>query len=229
MSLVSLHGISGRATPELYPLLENWRWLMSKLGKRWVDTSHRRDRDAPWWYNERSSVGFLAGAVWHSRGEAVEEYLADKSYRTRWGRKVRPGRGDIMFTLNPDCRNEQWFVAEAKHLEVDMMNLDVSKVRAVLKQARRESVCSPNYSKATRIGVVFVAPYKRGESQHDSPTVSEIRLWINCLLALQKQSSLTIAWTFPVQTRDLSWHSRSDKAYYFYPGTVMLVKRPRSS
>lgn len=229
MSLTRLSGISGNSTPELRPLLQNWLWLMGELGVRWGDSKHGSERDAPWWYNERSSVGFLAGAVWHSYGEAVEEYVANKKYRTRRGRKVRPGRGDLMFTLNPDCRNEQWFVAEAKHIEVDMMNEDVSGISKLLKQARGESVCSPNYSKAKRIGVVFVAPYKKSKTINDEASVAEIRRWVNNILDLQKRSKMTIAWVFPVNTRSLSWYSRSDKTYYFYPGAALLIKQPRSS
>jgi len=229
MSIARLSGISGNSIPKLRPLLENWRWLMDKIGTRWGDIHHGRDRDTPWWYNERSSVGFLAGAVWHSHGEAVEEYLANKKYRTRRGSRVRPGRGDLMFTLNPDRRNEQWFVAEAKHLEVDMMNEDVSGISALLKQARDESVCSPNYSQAKRIGVVFVAPYKKSKTKYDEPSVAEIRHWVNNILALRKRSKMTIAWVFPAKTRNLSWHSRSDKTYYFYPGAALFIKQPRSS
>lgn len=202
---------------------------MGELGSRWGHIKHGSERDAPWWYNERTSVGFLAGSVWHTYGEAVEEYVADKRYRTRRGKKVRPGRGDLMFTLNPGRRVEQWFVAEAKHLEMDIMKKDVSRIGILLKQARDESVCSPNYSEAKRIGVLFVAPYKKGTTKDDGPSVQEIRRWVDSILTLQKRSNMAVAWIFPAQTRSLSWHSRSDKAYYFYPGAALFVKRPRST
>jgi hypothetical protein len=225
---VSLNGIQGNTLPELKMLLENWKWLMEGLGKRWGDVKHGTERDVPWWYNERTSVGFLAGAIWHSHGEAVEEYVAKKRYRTGRGRKMRSGRGDLMFTLNPACPNEDWFVAEAKHEEVDIRNESISRISALLKQARQDSVCSPNYSQAKRIGLVFIAPYKAVKKKYDKPTVAEIRKWVSRILTLKNRTKLIMAWTFPAQTRNFSWYSRSNRKYYFYPGAALLIQQPRS-
>ena len=38
---------------------------MNKLVKDWADD------DVPWWYNERTSVGFFAAAVWKKGGKPL--------------------------------------------------------------------------------------------------------------------------------------------------------------
>lgn len=43
--------------------------------------NHLGDKDAPYWYNERTTVGTLAGAIWRAKGLALEEYGDTKKYR----------------------------------------------------------------------------------------------------------------------------------------------------
>jgi hypothetical protein len=52
----------------LSPVLKYWQ----VLNESW------EGGDVPWWYNERASVGFLAGAVWKYGGWVMEEFGAEK-------------------------------------------------------------------------------------------------------------------------------------------------------
>jgi len=61
--------------------------------------------DAPYWYNERANVSFLAGAIWRCGGMCLEEYASDKT----WEKEKYPGRTDIWFYLDG-----KEYIAEAK-------------------------------------------------------------------------------------------------------------------
>ena len=88
-------------------MLEAWSGLMRRLAREW-----RKDGDCPWWYLERTAIGFFSAAVWKQGGEAIEEYGTDKKSRKNKKKKCS-GRGDLMFSVKTRSR-ERWFVAEAK-------------------------------------------------------------------------------------------------------------------
>ena len=68
-------------------------------------------KDYPFWYGERSHVGFLAAAVWKYGGTAVEEFKTSKSKN-----KSSKGRCDLWIRINKKIG----FECEAKRLWVDL-------------------------------------------------------------------------------------------------------------
>jgi len=68
--------IKPKALAELKAVLSDWLDLM--------DDPTWGPKDAPWWYNERASLGTLAGAFWRQKGWAFEEYAT-----SRWNGGVR--------------------------------------------------------------------------------------------------------------------------------------------
>ncbi len=83
--------------------------VLSSVLKYWqvLNESWEGD-DAPWWYTERASVGFLAGAICKYGGWVMEEFSADKLTGGRRKKKFS-GRCDIAFGVD-----DQNFWAEAK-------------------------------------------------------------------------------------------------------------------
>ena len=64
--------------------------------------------DCLYWYNERATVGSLAGAIWRTGGFAVEEYREPKKRKG----KHYMGRTDLWFSLGEN--NRKCYVVEAK-------------------------------------------------------------------------------------------------------------------
>jgi hypothetical protein len=71
---------------------------MRQLAHEWEE-----DKDCPWWYLERTAVGFFSASVWSQGGKAIEEYGTDKKSRTH-RKKTCNGRGDLMFSVNTRSR-----------------------------------------------------------------------------------------------------------------------------
>lgn len=69
--------------------------VIQQLFKNYAEYSNKYKNDALYWYNERTNVGALAGAIWQQHGMALEEYGAKKeSPETKW-----QGRVDLFFTI----------------------------------------------------------------------------------------------------------------------------------
>jgi hypothetical protein len=73
----------------LEPALKYWQVLNESWGIS----------DAPWWYNERASTSFLAGAIWKYGGWLLEEFSTDKLVGQRKNKTV-VGRCDIAFGID---------------------------------------------------------------------------------------------------------------------------------
>jgi hypothetical protein len=104
----------------------------------------REKNDVPWWYNERASLSFFAGAVWRCKGWAFEEFITRKHITTRRGkRQNRHGRGDIMFGIKG-----QSFVAEAKQCWPTIgrrIDSALNEVERYVKSALDAVYQKPNY------------------------------------------------------------------------------------
>jgi hypothetical protein len=68
----SVETVNSGPLKKLEKLLLNWTWLNREMIKFW------KGKDCPWWYNERTSISTLAGAVWASGGIVLEEYTSKK-------------------------------------------------------------------------------------------------------------------------------------------------------
>lgn len=183
-----------------------YKWLDIMKNYEWLEY-----KDAPWWYNERASLSFFAGAIWKCKGWAFEEYATNKGPVKRRGRQ-RQGRGDIYFSING---NE--YVAEAKQCWSSMKEqvIDIQKRRILksLSKARKDSSMVPNYD-ARRLGIVFVSPWLPVSKKEDVEKC--IRMWLREVLTIPDSA---IAWIFPKNTRTLRG---SDKC--LYPGVVLVIR-----
>ncbi len=198
---------------DIRQILSKWQQLMNELAEKWADD------DVPWWYNERTSVGFFAAAVWKKGGQAIEEYTTPKKIRTPRGKtNNKHGRGDLLFYL----KSNKAFVAEAKYEYFSLNGSPDKKVISLLKTARKDAVCVPNYGIATRLGMVFMVPYSKSE-----PTEKTIRQWINKVKAIAEKQKIVAAWTFPSEARQMYWEE-ADGTVHYYPGVILLLKQPRT-
>lgn len=217
MAVQSLHGVYvPRSFKELHPLLEAWLKLMRRLARDW-----EKDRDCPWWYLERTAVGFFSAAVWNQGGEAIEEYGTDKKSRTHKKKRCN-GRGDVMFSVETNS-HKRWFVAEAKQSHPTIrgkVETLKAKIEVRLKEARQDAVRCKSYG-ASRLGLLFLCPYTSGHPAD----AAEIRNWIDNLKAVSPKNKTALAWTFPTVARNLSYANGKGKE--FYPGVALVIRRPR--
>ena len=194
---------------QILQILRKWQWVMKDLVA---------DDDVPWWYNERTSVGFFAAAVWKKGGQAIEEYITPKKIRTPRGKtNNKHGRGDLLFYL----KSNKAFVAEAKYEYFSLNGSPGKKVISLLKTARKDAVRVPNYGYAKRLGMVFMVPYSKSE-----PTDKTIRQWINKVKAIAERQEIAVAWTFPTVVQKIYW-PEADGTRHYYPGVILLLKQPR--
>jgi hypothetical protein len=227
MPVQPIKDILPRYLKSLRPTLRSWVRLMESLAKEWAPARLGAGRDCPWWYQERTSIGFFSASVWGKGGEAIEEYGTDK--RTlRIGRrkfKIGKGRGDLMFSVN-NRRNKSWFVAEAKQSYPCLTgNGKVLKdcIKEQLRKARKDARNTASFGCA-RLGLLFLCPYVTNKP----PTTKEIRDWIGRVRNIAKREKAALAYTFPAVARDLRDRSSKSKNKHFYPGVALLIRPPRS-
>ena len=217
MNTTPLHGAyAPSGLKNLLPLLEDWRKLMRRLAYEW-----KANKDCPWWYLERTAVGFFSASVWNQGGRAIEEYGTDKKSRTHKKKRCN-GRGDLMFSVKKRSR-EQWFVAEAKQSHPPIrgkIKALKARIRNKLKLARQDVVRCKSLG-CSRLGLLFLCPY----ASVRAPEHAEIRKWISDLQKVYPKNTAAVAWTFPTVTRSLSYGNGKKKE--FYPGVALLVRRPR--
>lgn len=196
---------------DLQQILRKWQWVMKDLVV---------DDDVPWWYNERTSVGFFAAAVWKKGGQAIDEYTTTKKFRTNRGKtNNKHGRGDLLFYL----KRNKIFAAEAKQVCLSLNRSPDKKVISLLKTARKDAVCVPNYyGDAKRLGMVFMVPYTKRKPDQDDEIIQK---WINNVKEIAKIKKIAAAWTFPSVAREKCW-KEPDGTRYYYPGVILLLKQP---
>jgi hypothetical protein len=187
----------------LAPIFKYWQ----TLNETWIDTG-----DAPWWYNERSSVGFLAGAIWKNGGWALEEFGTDKWVGSN-KKKTFSGRCDIAFGVDG-----QDFWGEAKQCWPTLNGTNNSgMVIANLDRADKQ-VKSGKARGYKGVAIAFVVPkvLKANRRQIDNHITSYVD-------QLEKTiPNVTLAWTFPAQTRYL--YPGNDWRGYFFPGIIIALR-----
>ena len=70
---IPLHGVRVSHLLKVKPVLERWADFMRRLAREWAPARYGSKRDCPWWYIERTSVGFLSAAICENGGEAIEK------------------------------------------------------------------------------------------------------------------------------------------------------------
>jgi hypothetical protein len=203
------HGIRINSYPVLKNVLKNWQNLNDS--PEWLE-----DGDAPWWYNERASLSFFAGAIWLSSGWAFEEFSTDRTVTTKGKAKRKKGRLDIAFKIK-----DTFFLAEAKQCWPTLTGKNITNVSRYVTQTL-DQACEEVRQVRERgykyLGIAFVAPSIH-ESRKGNLEVLLAEL-IGRLLAIR---GTTIAWTFPEIARELKPDNR--RSSYIYPGTIVIIKK----
>lgn len=195
-------------------ILKKWQKLMIYLPKTW-------ERDNPWWYRERTWIGFLSGAAWLTHNWAREEYSCSKVDRRR-NRRVRArkaGRADLSLGIG-----RQEYLIEAKHryinidgrTSIELINKALKTVKRDVKRVPRKHV---GQQRIMMLGITPILPISKSDNA---------RKLINSLLdRMIKFNKCTIAWVFP----DLKGNKYNKiRGYdYYYPGAILILRKTRNN
>jgi len=206
---VAAKGMRGSKLQALRPALRKWIHLNSTIGSQWA----REYEDAPWWYNERASLSFFAGAVWMSGGWALEEFSSRKKGLDQGPpRSLRAGRYDINFAVGT-----HEYIAEAKQCWPKLHNLKsaAANVRDALRLAKADARSDISWGLPV-LAIVFSVP--RVPIAH----ASEVASLLDGFLRAPLPTGL-VAWSFPLAARGLV----SQSSRYIYPGVMVLVDQVR--
>ncbi|WP_343290880.1 hypothetical protein [Vibrio harveyi] len=137
---------------KIRPVIEEWL----KLNRDYIELAESVDN--LYWYNERSTVSTLAGAVWRCGGFAQEEYSAEKGE----GNKNRTGRVDLYFHfngVNVVCEAKQLFIYLPKNNQKDIKKY----LEDSLKEASNDLHDTTALSDYHHFGIAlsFIVPYKQ--------------------------------------------------------------------
>jgi hypothetical protein len=139
---------------------------------KWIDLNieymeHYKFEDCMFWYNERTNVSALAGAVWQLGGLALEEYSAEKmAKQSRYS-----GRRDLFFTWH-----DQSYLCEAKCQWLKYRRGAEPKTEdysSSLSEALTDLECSIKGGTDAKHGLalVFIVPY--GHKAPIEPTAAD--------------------------------------------------------
>jgi len=170
------------------------------------------DDDAPWWYNERATVGFLAGAIWKYGGWVLEEFGADK-FSDQKRKKSFSGRCDIAFGID-----DQLYWGEAKQCWPTLNGKNNNQMATTNLELASKQVRSGKERGYKGLAIVFVAPKVIKSPANRQHIDSYVTSYIDQLKTIPH---ITLAWTFPAQTRYL-WPDNGWRDYFF-PGVIMAV------
>jgi hypothetical protein len=202
-----------------------WRWIHfvdRYCQRRWND-----DQDAPYWHNERGSLGLLAAAIWSTGNIALEEHPAEKAVQKGRRRKTPPdGRIDLWYSLG-----RKDYALEAKQMYVRLSRRNPPSaikrsVQSVLNSALGNIKAKPGYG--NRVGLVFVAPFfwKR---RHENPEQMAVLLK-RFVEGIMQVDACFIAWCFQPKKRCPfygPWPRGADSITTLWPGVVVLGRALR--
>jgi hypothetical protein len=181
--LTILPGGGGRLA-SLEPLIESWVTVLENFSTQVVG-------DRPWWYRERTQVGFLAVAAWRSGAIALEEW------RTTKNKNDVPayGRNDLWI----QWKSGNLFV-EAKHCWCDIFKSnDVSEKQMTncLSDAQKSTseIQIPDGDGPSQIlAAAFVSPIWKETSRSLNASRDEgIRDWKRSVQKLVEKGSAHLA------------------------------------
>ena len=165
--------------------------------------------EAPYWYNERSNIGVLAGAAWRCGRVALEEFQYVKGFKNKpkW-----LGRADLW--LASDDHKElveakfRWCSLRSRNGITNIANETLELAALDAKKTRGGDLT------LKAIGVAFVPFYTKNVK------IEELAILIESAISNLKSSDYhAIAWCFPRETR----HSKSSQGNYL-PGVAILAK-----
>ena len=191
-------------------IIEKWQLMNS-------ETSLLEEQDAPWWYNERATLSFFAGAIWQSQGWVLEEFSTSKLVTTKQQKHYKTGRCDILFNV----QNEK-FIAEAKQCWPTLVNnlhAAIQSVHDTLDTACKEAL--DDYEKEyTCLGMVFITPML-----HISKNERIEEYLQNFVSQLLEIKETTVAWVFPKAARNLRPDNELQNHNYIFPGVALVIRR----
>ena len=189
------------------PFLEDLLWEWVTIQERFLRLSN--GTDALWWYNERTSLGALAGAVWRAGGVVLEEYSTEKLQRSRKGTSRATGRGDMDFALGGHK-----FVVEAKQCWPRLGTAKpIWRVKESLNAAKADVRRADVSREYLRLAVVFATP---GSLKVDSLDL-QLANWLHSARSLRR---CACAWVFPEKGRNIHW----PKTRRVYPGAAVFIR-----
>lgn len=169
--------ISRQSLAPLESILRSWIACIEHYIDIW------QGEDLPYWYNERSNVGLLAGAAWRAGWIALEEYQMGKHGAN--SDEVIGGRNDLCL-----ANSHLEYYIEAKVAYFDIANIDRSGshlaeiASTAVQDARRLTYDGP------RLAAVFIAPFAPN-SQLDT---AHIQSFVDMLEARRDDA---LAWVKP--------------------------------
>jgi hypothetical protein len=186
---------------------------MSKYEKRVPD-------DWPFWYGERSLVGFLAAAIWASGGVCIEEYQADRKADAPEGTDgTYLGRGDLYFRQGDRQGN----------IEFKMHNIGISRTHhfpefltTKWERSKEDAQTVRRLPGTDRFGGMFLRPYVGND-----PGIGLYKGNLKLLLELAWDTVKpdVLAWWCPVN-RVMATDEPSKKDWVV--GVILLVKQVKS-
>jgi hypothetical protein len=207
---------------ENLPALEDTLWEWIHLCER--DTRLEGWKDASWWYNETTSVGMFAGAVWRSGGTALSDFTTkrfdvESEQRTSTD-KSRHGRCDLYFRTG-----QKEYYAEAKQvwspfgLKADFRQSDIeNSFEKAFSQLNRldEGTKQEKIADTHKIALVFVVPYI--SKLYEDRINTQLETWTHKVQDIKHDA---LAWTFPPKTRTMEEEDRK----ILCPGVALLIRK----
>jgi len=186
--------------------------MLNRVFKKYIDLTEKYCRDfkndAPYWYNERASVSFFAGAIWKCGGMVLEEYSSNKI----WEGARYPSPIDIWFMLDG-----KQYIAEAKfgfvRLQKGQEKKAIEWVQRLIKSALSDVQLIPEPAQI-KIGLAFVVPYLKRGNHNTDKRIDNFLMLIKSGLEYD-----AIVAVFPDATRNLA--DQGD----LYPGVIILACR----
>jgi hypothetical protein len=204
---------TNRELSSLRPVLKSWRTLNRRIGASWA-----KDRDAPWWYNERALISVFAGAVWRAGGFCFEEYADQKreiKKRSRRHGKPYRGRVDLYF----EWANSR-FIVEAKSKWSGFIRNNANAkdtLERCLTTAMQEIRQTPPFGQR-RLAIVFAVPYCR--EKYKSLVNKKLDAWVKMLGTLDTSCYASV---FP----RCACFKTGDGRRLCCPGIAVLIKEIR--
>jgi hypothetical protein len=144
------------------PILKTWFSVLSNYAVR--------AKDSPFWYRERTQIGFLAIAAWLSGWAVLEEWRTEKNSD---GKKSN-GRNDLWIGKG----KLDWYI-EAKHTWCEIHKSE-EKILKILNRAFSDAKSSMEKLKcesSKKVAAVFVSPAWKGKSKSDFDR--SVKKWID--------------------------------------------------
>ena len=203
----------------LKPILDTWRNLNLEYLQR------HDDGDIPWWYGERTAVGFLAGATWKCGGVALEEWQTKKADKLNAKSDGRNGRCDL-YILPKDFKAGTGLVCEAKKIVIRLEKPATvwnPQLKATIKHSKQDAQCLQGGKKEIPVGLVFAEfVFESPKRDADAATV-KIKKWLRWFRQYRRKPSLNgFAYLFPTSLRN-GYQGQPDKDHYYHVGTAVFI------